>query len=67
MDEGSVLQRLSLLGKTAIISGAGGGIGYSVACAYAELGCNVAIWYSSNKKAIEKAEILSQKFNVQCA
>lgn len=66
IDGGSLLGRLSLKNKTAIISGAGGGIGYSVATGYAEMGCNIAIWYSSNKKAIEKAEALAQKYNIKC-
>lgn len=66
IDGGSLLGRLSLKNKTAIISGAGGGIGYSVATGYAEMGCNIAIWYSSNKKAVEKAEALAQKYNVKC-
>lgn len=66
VDGGSILKRFSLEKKTAIISGAGGGIGYSVATAYAEMGCNVAIWYSSNKKAVEKAEALAKQYNVKC-
>ena len=64
---GSILDRFSLVGKTAIITGAGSGIGYSVATAYAELGCNVAIWYyPTDLKAIDKAELLAQQYNVKC-
>lgn len=66
VDGGSILKRFSLLGKTAIISGAGGGIGYAVATAYAEMGCNIAIWYNSNQKAVEKAEDLAKQYNVKC-
>jgi len=65
-DGGSFLKRLSLTNKTAIISGSGGGIGFSVANAYAELGCNIAIWYHSNKAAVEKAEALGKQYNVKC-
>ena len=65
-DGGSILNRLSLKGKTAIITGAGAGIGYSVAQAYAELGANLALWYNTNKTAPEKAEALSKQYNVQC-
>lgn len=65
-DGGSVMKRFSLAGKTAIISGAGGGIGYSVATAYAEMGCNIAIWYGSNTKAVERAEALEKQYGVKC-
>lgn len=60
-----ILKRFSLAGKTAIISGSGGGIGYAVATAYAQVGANIAIWYHSNKKAPEKAEALTKEYNVQ--
>ncbi|OAA54594.1 NAD(P)-binding domain protein [Niveomyces insectorum RCEF 264] len=64
-DGGSFLKRLSLANKTVIISGSGGGIGFSVATAYAELGANIAIWYHSNTKAVDKAEALAKQFNVK--
>ncbi|EFX04738.1 short-chain dehydrogenase/reductase [Grosmannia clavigera kw1407] len=60
------LKRLSLKNKTAIISGSGGGIGFAVAEAYAELGCNVVVWYHSSKVAVEKAEALGSRHNVKC-
>lgn len=66
VDGGSLASRLSLKNKTAIVSGAGGGIGYAVAKGYCEMGCNVAIWYSSKKKAIEKAEDLAKQYGVKC-
>jgi len=40
-----VLPLFSLKGKTAIISGAGAGIGLAVAQSFAEAGANVVIWY----------------------
>jgi sorbose reductase len=43
-----VLPLFSLKGKTAIVSGAGAGIGLAVAQCFAEAGANVAIWYNSN-------------------
>lgn len=61
----SIHELCSLKHKTAIISGAGAGIGFAVAQAYAEAGANVAIWYHSNKDAIEKAKGLEQKFGVK--
>lgn len=67
IDGGPILKRLSLAGKTAIISGAGGGIGYAVAKAYAELGCNIAIWYNSNKQAVDNAEVIERDYKVKCA
>lgn len=56
----------SLKHKTAIVSGAGAGIGLQVARALAEQGANVAIWYNSNKKAEEKAEQIAEDFGVKC-
>ncbi|KAF2140225.1 uncharacterized protein K452DRAFT_273839 [Aplosporella prunicola CBS 121167] len=61
-----VLPLFSLKGKTAIVSGAGAGIGLSVAHGFAEAGANVAIWYNSNKKAIERAEEIEKKYGVKC-
>lgn len=42
--ETQVLPLFSLKGKTAIVSGAGAGIGLAVAQGFAEAGANVAIW-----------------------
>ncbi|OJD33042.1 l-xylulose reductase [Diplodia corticola] len=61
-----VLPLFSLKGKTAIVSGAGAGIGLAVAHGFAEAGANVAIWYNSNKKAIERAAEIEQKYGVKC-
>jgi sorbose reductase len=61
-----VLPLFSLKGRTAIVSGAGAGIGLEVAHALAEAGANVAIWYNSNKKAIEKAKEIEEKYGVKC-
>jgi sorbose reductase len=63
---GSLLDRFSLKGKTAIVTGAGGGIGLSVAQAFAELGANVAIWYNSNESAHDRASEISEKYGVKC-
>lgn len=61
-----VLPLFSLKGKTAIISGAGAGIGLAVAQAFAEAGANVAIWYNTNKKALERAEEIEKEYGVKC-
>lgn len=61
-----VLPLFSLKGKTAIVSGAGAGIGLAVAQAYAEAGADVAIWYNSNKKAIDRAAEIEQTYSVKC-
>lgn len=60
-----VLPLFSLKGKTAIITGAGAGIGLAVARGYAEAGANVAIWYHGNKKAIDRAEEIEKEFGVK--
>lgn len=61
-----VLPLFSLKGRTAIVSGAGAGIGLAVAQALAEAGANVAIWYNSNKKALERAEDIAKDYGVKC-
>lgn len=61
-----VLDLFSLKGRTAIVSGAGAGIGLSVAEGLAEAGANVAIWYNSNKKAIEEAATIEKEYGVKC-
>ena len=53
-------------GKTAIVSGAGAGIGLTVAQALAESGANVAIWYHGNKKALERARDIEKEYGVKC-
>ncbi|KJZ70738.1 hypothetical protein HIM_09871 [Hirsutella minnesotensis 3608] len=61
-----VMPLFSLKGRTAIVSGAGGGIGLGVAHAFAEAGANVAIWYNSNKQAITEAENIEKTYGVKC-
>ncbi|KAI1104281.1 short chain dehydrogenase [Jackrogersella minutella] len=81
-----VLPLFSLKGKTAIVSGAGAGIGLAIAHAFgmipkissnprfdldlvlpsAEAGANVAIWYNSNKKALEEAANIEKTYGVKC-
>lgn len=53
-------------GKTAIVTGAGAGIGLAVAQALAESGANVAIWYHGNRKALDRAEDIEKEYGVKC-
>lgn len=64
--EERVLPLFSLRGKTAIVSGAGAGIGLAVAQGFAEAGANVAIWYHSNKKALDRAAEIEKDYGVKC-
>ncbi len=64
--EEKIMPLFSNKGKTAIVSGAGAGIGLAVAQALAESGANVAIWYNSNKKAIERAKDIEKEYGVKC-
>ncbi|UPK94352.1 hypothetical protein LCI18_005287 [Fusarium solani-melongenae] len=61
-----VMPLFSLKGRTAIVSGAGAGIGLAVAHAYAEAGANVAIWYNSNKQALDEAKKIEKEYGVKC-
>jgi sorbose reductase len=61
-----VLPLFSLKGRTAIVTGAAAGIGLAVAQALAEAGANVAIWYNSNKKAVDEAAQIEKAFGVRC-
>ncbi|KIL96279.1 hypothetical protein FAVG1_01023 [Fusarium avenaceum] len=63
VDGGSILKRFSLQGKTAIVTGAAAGIGFSIAEAYAETGADIALWYRTSNKAHERAEELAKKYN----
>ncbi|KAI9149351.1 LOW QUALITY PROTEIN: L-xylulose reductase [Paramyrothecium foliicola] len=60
-----VLPMFSLKGRTAIVSGAGAGIGLGIAHALAEAGANVAIWYNSNKQALERASEIEKIYGVK--
>lgn len=53
-------------GKTAIVTGAGAGIGLAVAQGLAESGANVAIWYHGNRKALDRAQEIELEYGVQC-
>ncbi|KAL9026419.1 MAG: hypothetical protein Q9196_004915 [Gyalolechia fulgens] len=64
--EKEVFRLLSLKGRTAIVSGAGAGIGLRVAQSFAEAGANVAIWYHSNKEAITRAQEIEAEYGVKC-
>ncbi|KAH8801434.1 hypothetical protein F5884DRAFT_712812 [Xylogone sp. PMI_703] len=63
---GRVLPLFSLRGKTAIVTGAGAGIGLAVAQCLAEAGADVAIWYNSNNKALDRAAEIEKEYGVRC-
>ncbi|PNP83735.1 hypothetical protein FNYG_02952 [Fusarium nygamai] len=64
--DGPVMPLFSLSSKTAIVCGAGQGIGLAVAKALAEVGANIAIWYNSNSGAIAEAEDIERIYKVKC-
>lgn len=49
----SIANLFSLVGKTAIITGASGSIGGAIALGFAESGANVALTYNSNRSAAQ--------------
>lgn len=63
---GRVMPLFSIKGRTAIVSGAGGGIGLAVAQALAEAGASVAIWYNSNTQAVAEAAAIEKTYGVRC-
>lgn len=66
IEGGPLWSRFSLKSKTAIVTGAGAGIGLSVAKALAEMGANIVIWYGSNKAAHDRAAEIERKYMVKC-
>lgn len=63
---GTLMSRLSLKGKTAIITGGGAGIGLRVAHGFAEFGANVALWYSTNEATNARAQEITAMHGVKC-
>lgn len=61
-----VLPLFSLKGKTAVVCGAGAGIGLAVSQGFAEAGADVAILYHGNKEAIDKAAKIESDYGVKC-
>ncbi|EPY52067.1 sorbose reductase [Schizosaccharomyces cryophilus OY26] len=59
------LPMFSLKGKTSLITGGSGGIGFSIAKALAASGSNVGLLYGKNKKALDYAQELREKYNVK--
>ena len=64
--EQHISKLFSCQNKTAIVTGAAAGIGLIVAQTLAEAGANVAIWYHSNKDAVDRAEEIQSRFSVKC-
>ena len=64
--EEKVFPLLNNKGKTAIVTGAGAGIGLAVAQGLAESGANLAIWYHGNRKALDRAREIEEEYGVKC-
>jgi len=61
----SIMEMFSMKGKTTIVTGGSGGIGFAAAEAIAEAGGDVALVYNSAKGMDERAEELSKKFGTK--
>ena len=53
-------------GKTTIITGGSGGIGYEVARALAEAGSDIALWYHQSTEAKKLAASIERDFGIKC-
>ena len=62
----SVLKMFDMHGKTTIITGGSGGIGYEVARALAEVGSDIALWYNASSEAQKLALTIEHDFGVKC-
>lgn len=60
-----VLDRFSLKGKTAVISGASKGIGLQVARDFASAGANIGLWFHTAKNAEELVSSIQKEFGVK--
>ncbi|GAA5998302.1 uncharacterized protein JCM10292_001107 [Rhodotorula paludigena] len=61
----SILGRLSMKGKTTIVTGGSGGIGFAAAEAIAEVGGDVALAYRSAQGMDERAADLAKKYGTK--
>jgi sorbose reductase len=61
----NVMQQFSMIDKVIVVTGAAEGIGGAVADAMAEAGGHVALWYNSNKAAVQRAETLASQHSVK--
>ncbi|KAL1852111.1 hypothetical protein VTK73DRAFT_9280 [Phialemonium thermophilum] len=63
--EDSVFKSFRLDGRTVIVTGGCGGIGYEVSRGLAEAGANLALWYHNSIKADKLAGAIASDFGVQ--
>ncbi|KAI9932619.1 hypothetical protein ASPWEDRAFT_99315 [Aspergillus wentii DTO 134E9] len=61
----SIFKMLDMHGKTVIITGGSGGIGYQIARGLAEAGADIALWYNRSTSAHEQAATLASDFNIK--
>ncbi|KAJ0108274.1 L-xylulose reductase [Diaporthe amygdali] len=61
----SVFKQFRLDGRTVIVTGGAGGIGYEIARGLAEAGANLALWYHSSSKAEKLGATIAQEFGVK--
>ncbi|WBW71398.1 sorbose reductase [Schizosaccharomyces osmophilus] len=59
------LSMFSLKGKTSIVTGGSGGIGFAIAKSLAAAGSNVGLLYGGNKKALDYARELRETYHVK--
>ncbi|KAF4457909.1 short chain dehydrogenase [Fusarium austroafricanum] len=63
--EDSIFKSFRLDGRTVIITGGCGGIGYEIARGLAEAGANLALWYYSSQQSAKIAQKISSDFKVR--
>lgn len=63
--QASVLEMMNMKGKVAVVTGAYANLGFDMACALAELGCNIVVTSRDIEKAKQAADKIAKDYKVE--